>query len=252
MLLGLLGATKPISRNLCVLIVGGMLLVLPCLKAQAQAKLPLDLLRDQAPALHQLYQQYGAYVPAFSAYAEKQRFTKPVVKLATIIHEMVHLASASHQGFYIQGIYYEPYLRRDAWPSLTNKDLGQFSFAHERGGIWTDYVRNTPENHLGNVVDEINAYGHVIEFVCRNEAESADGQYKNAIGLLHLQEIFLRATRLSRAAEYTRLLQNSESAGAMQTVTDRAWRALQKCGVRPDRIPDAEITLFLRAVRAGG
>lgn len=185
-------------------------------------------------------------------YAKGQGFVNPVEKLGTAIHEMVHINSASHEGYFIDGVYYEPYLRRDAWPSLVNRDIAGYMSGSERGPIYTFYVLNTPTNHLGNVVDELNAYQHVLQFICANEPESTQRQVQNLIGHLHLQEAYLRTLRTVFPGEYARLARNRESRGALITITERVWRSLAACGLPKDRIPSTEAYYFRELVQKLG
>lgn len=216
--------------------------VLADVKTDAAAQ---DALRSGYPALYKLYQSYPSYRPAFTDYANRQGFRRPVENLATVVHELIHIDSSTHQGFFIDGIYYEPYLRRDAWPSPTNEQVKPYLLEPERGVIYRFYLLNTPQNHLGNVVDEINAYGHVLPFVCRNEPDSTDKQVKNLIGFLHLTEGYLRTLRTGLPAEYLRFSGQKEARGVFGLAVQKAWNALHDCGVSDGAIPAQEARFFL-------
>lgn len=216
----------------------------------AGAAEPLELLR-QYPALYRLHQSYPAYHRAFADYANMQGFVRPIENLAVQVHEILHVDSFSHQGFFVDGVYYEPYLRNDAWPRLTNRQVEPHLQEIERGVIFRRYARNTPNNHLGNVVDEINAYAHVLPFVCRHEPESAERQVANLLGFLHLAEGYLRTLRTALPADYVRFAGNRASRGALVLIVHRAWKGLQECGVPADTIPAAEMRVFM-ATPTGG
>lgn len=215
------------------------------LMGAAHAAAPLAVLKQSSPALYKLYQTYPSYHQTFVDYANRQGFRRPVENLATVVHEIIHIDSHVHLGYFIEGVYYEPYLTRSAWPSLTNKDVQPYMTGAEQGVIYRYYVLNSPDNHLGNVVDEINAYGHVLQFVCRNEPESADKQIANLAGHLQLQEAYLRTLRLRLPAEHTRLARTRESRGAISLISQRAWAALKGCGVAEAAIPGQELIYFL-------
>lgn len=206
---------------------------------------PLNQLRIQYPSLYKLYISNQQLAATLSAYAEAQGFRLPYEKLATELHEMIHIDSAAHQGYFIDGIYYEPYVNQAAWPGVSNQDIAPHMLPAERGLIFTNYVLGLPANHLGNVVDEINAYSHVVEFVCRNEPPSASKQVASLLGHLQLQEAYLRTLRIAKPDEYKLLARNLESRGAMVEITNRAWLALQSCGVEPGAIPSTEIEVFV-------
>jgi len=216
----------------------------------AVAGAPVDALRAQAPTLFALYQEYSSYQSALGEYANRQGFRAPYENLATIVHEMIHIASAVHRGYYIDGTYYEPYLSREngsapAWPALKNKDVYPYVLPDEKGVIYSVYMPSTPNNHLGNVIDEINAHAHVAAFVCENEVDSGAKQVRNLMGHLHLQEAYLRVLRLSRQADYRALVADRESRGAMVSITAKAWDALKRCGVPEAAIPAKELRYLM-------
>ena len=216
----------------------------------AVAGTPIDALRVQAPTLFALYQKHAIYQTALEEYASRQGFRAPYENLATVVHEMIHIASAKHRGYYINGIYYEPYLSRDnasdpAWPALKNKDVYPYVLPDEKGVIYSVYMPNTPNNHLGNVVDEINAHAQVAAFVCENEADSGTKQVRNLMGHLHLQEAYLRVLRLSQLADYRALAADRESRGAMVSIAAKAWDALKRCGVPEVAVPGKELRYFM-------
>lgn len=227
-----------------------MALVLTVAGAAAAAPLPVDALRSQAPALYTLYQNYSSYQTALGEYANRQGFRAPYENLATVVHEMIHIASAAHRGYYIDGVYYEPYLVRDsggppAWPGLSNKEVYPYMLPDEKGVIYSVYMPSTPNNHLGNVIDEINAHAHVAAFVCENEPGSGAKQVRNLTGHLNLQEAYLRVLRLSRQAEYQALARDRESRGAMVSIASKAWDALKRCGVTEGAVPGKELRYFI-------
>ncbi|MQA40758.1 hypothetical protein [Rugamonas aquatica] len=206
---------------------------------------PLDLLQTQAPQLARLYAAYPQYGDGLSRYAAGQGFSRPVERLATVVHELIHIDSAAHQGYYIDGVYYEPYLAASAWPSLRNEEVGPWMRGDEKGNIYSLYMRATPKNTLGNALDEVNAYGQVLPFVCRNEADSADRQIRNLLGQLYVVEAFLRVARMARPEDYRALTRRHASAGALKTITGRAWYALVACGVPAAQLPNQETRYLL-------
>ncbi len=212
---------------------------------------PLEALRQQAPALHKLYVENSSYAAQLGEYASRQGFRQPYENLGTVVHEMIHVASAVHDGFYIEGIYYEPYVHREAWPALTNSDVGKYMVAEERGVISSVYMPNTPKNNLGNVLDEINAYSHVAGFICRNEPSSADKQVRNLAGLLQVEEAYLRVARTMLPTEYMRMAAARETRGAIETLYGRAVDALRACGVPDTAIPGKEARYFLALGKKG-
>lgn len=207
--------------------------------------LPAEALKVGYPDLHRLYKAYEAYVPTLEQYATRQGFRMPFEHLGTVVHEIVHIASASHQGYFIHGTYYEPYVTPSAWPNLRNRDVMPNMLSAEKGIMYSVYMTSTLDNRLGNIMDEVNAYSHVAPFVCRHERESAEKQVRNLVGLLHIVEAYLRVARIVATVEYSALLSNLASAGAIVTITRNAWSALAACGVPRQMVPRSETEAFV-------
>lgn len=210
---------------------------------------PIDELEKQEPSLYKLYVDSKQYSGPLGDYARQQGFRNPYENLGTVVHEMIHIASAMHVGFFIQGVYYEPYLRNNAWPSLKNRDIAPFLYPDEQSVISSVYLPSTPDNSVGNILDEINAYSHVAGFICRNEPQSSKKQAINLSGHLSLLGAHLRASRTRLPTEYHNLLAMRESAGAIDTIYRRSIQALAACGVLASRASDSEITYFLDQYR---
>lgn len=224
---------------------------LTTLQAHAQPKpppTPQTALNQTNPALYQLYKDHHHYHQALSDYAKTQGFRRPIENLATVTHEIIHIASAVHEGYYIDGTYYEPYLKQGSWPNLTNEQVRPYLQNHERSNISNLYANNTPKNHLGNIVDEINAYTHVLPYICQHEPESKEKQIKNLTGFLHLTEAYLRTLRTALPTEYHRFTQEKEARGAYKLIMQRAWKSLNQCGVHSDTIRAQETMYFFSRI----
>lgn len=224
---------------------GRLILVLAMVGPAHAALDPIHALKQQEPGLYRLFLESNEYAKQLVGYANQQGFRQPFENLGTAVHEMIHIASAIHAGFFIDGVYYEPYLRSNAWPGLKNSDVGNFLLPEERSLISSVYLPNTPKNNLGNVLDEINAYSHVTGFICRNEPASAGKQVHNLTGHMFLLEAYLRAARTRLPEDYLKLGASRESRGAIETLYTRAVDALKACGVPESRIPGRETKHFL-------
>lgn len=223
---------------------------LAMLGARAGETMQLHALQQSAPALYTLYGKYPSLHPVFERYAANQGFRRPAESLATVVHELIHVDSAAHEGFFVDGTYYEPYLRRDAWPSLTLAQVLPYLTEQERQGpIAGIYARSAPGNGLGNLVDEMNAYGHVLPFVCRLEAESCGKQVTNLLGFLSLTEGYLRTLRTGQPAQFQRFAQNRQARGAFTLIVQRAWAALRASGVSAAQIPAQESSYLMALPR---
>ncbi len=228
-------------------IVAGVLIL--CVASAAIADDAAKALALWSPSLHRVYLAYQPYHSALGAYARRQGFVGPFEQLGTIVHEIIHLDSLRHQGFLVEGSYYEPYLRAQAWPGLTNRKVAPHLLPHERGTVFDLYVRNTSENHLGNIADEINAYGHVLPFICKHEPTSTGKQVRSLIGFLHIVEGYLRTLRTVMPGEYQNLAAHRETRGALILIIERGWAALRECGVSDAAIPAHEASQFITKAR---
>jgi len=221
-----------------------VLLLTAAASTGAEPLAPLELLRAQEPELFRLFSRSGSFTEPLARYAQSQGFRAPVENLGTVVHELVHIRSATASGFFIRGVVYEPYLNAHAWPRLTNHEVSRRIAPQEMSVITSVYMRNTPANNLGNILDELSAHAQVAPFICRNEPESGNKQVRNILGHLHVQEAYLRVTRQELGSDYRKLLQSRESSGAIYTITQLAWKALERCGVPFSAIPKAEVSYF--------
>ncbi len=211
---------------------------------------PVADLESESPQLAGLLVRYTSYHEALLKYARMQGFREPYEMWATVVHEVIHIDSAAHQGYFIEGIYYEPYVSPEHWPRLRNRDIAPLMRAEERGLIHSVYMQSTPNNNLGNILDEVNAYTHVLRFVCKHEPASTRRQANNLIGHLNVVEAYLRIARISARSDYEALLHNRLSAGAVTTLTQRAWSALLACGIPSAELATTEAADFTRAVES--
>ncbi len=220
-----------------------------CVVSAAIAEDATRALAHWSPSLHRVYLAYQPYHAALGEYARRQGFHGSFERLGTVVHEIIHLDSFRHQGFFVDGSYYEPYVKAQAWPGLTNQGVAPHLLPHERGAVFDLYVRNTPQNHLGNIADEINAYGHVLPFICRHEPTSTGKQVRSLIGFLHIVEGYLRTLRTVMPGEYQKLAASRETRGALVLIIERGWAALRECGMSNAAIPVSEATQFIAQAR---
>jgi hypothetical protein len=211
-----------------VIAVGLSIALSPLVRAADE---PLARLKAQAPILAQLYERYPNYRATLENYADRQDFKQPYERLATVVHELIHIDSYVHQGYFIDGVYYEPYLKPDKWPAVHNRDVAPYVLPAEQGVVYQHYMLVTPSNTLANIVDEINAYSHVIEFVCRNEPQSAHKQAQDLYGQLQLGNAYIRYLRERAPAQYQAFWSSREAKGVYLLVMQRAQKALRNCGV---------------------
>jgi hypothetical protein len=212
-----------------------------------------SLLAQQYPALAALYAKYPRYHAQLSDFAISQGFADPVENLATVVHELIHIDSAAHQGFFIDGTYYAPYLTVNAWPSVTNKEIENRLTDTDRavmGPVYFGYLNNTPKNTLGNVLDEINAYTQTIPFICANSPQTATRHLNILAGHLAMADSYLRILAARYPDQYRTLSTNKTSRGALETIIANAYTTLNICyrmgitAADPRPIPKASTSTF--------
>ncbi len=207
-----------------------LLLALCCLCSLAHAA-PLDTLRSQAPVLADLLTRYPQFVRQFEQYADTQGFTQPYEKLATVVHELIHVDSAAYGGYFVDGQYLPAYADEAAWQGVTNAHVLPFMGQHELGELVVRlYIRRNPQLTLRNVFDEINAYTHVLPLVCQYEpGRATDKQWRNLNGMVGVVEAYLRTLRAFYPAQYRALRRQPAVVAAMQQLLRRAFDAASFC-----------------------
>ncbi|MCD5327844.1 hypothetical protein ACFFU8_09585 [Chromobacterium piscinae] len=220
------------------------ILLLPCLAAAGP--MPLSDLHNFNASIAALHQIYKQQVPALTKYAEQQDFQHPYEKLAIVSHELIHIASAANVGYWSNGQIlagYEPAY----WVGLKNRQIQPT--ADEQGqlaAVWEGYVKRTPNNTLGNVLDEINAYSSTVGFVCKHAPQDAVRQIAPLMGHLTLMNAYLRNYRLVLPNRYSQLQQNLVIKSIIESMATQGWKALANCKI--DRIDHQEEVLrFLNA-----
>lgn len=198
----------------------------------AGATTPLEALKSSNPNLYALYQAYSQNHAQLADYAIMQGFQRPTENLATVLHEIIHIDSHAHRGYYIGGAYYAPYLSPNAWPTLNNSALLPSLSAADissLGPIYTQYMPNAPKNTIANELDEINAYAQSIQLICANAPQEAAKHLQALTGHLALLDIYLGTLSASYAPQYHQLVNNRTSRGALETIVANAYTTLNQC-----------------------
>jgi hypothetical protein len=216
---------------------------------------PIEDLWRNAPKLHSLYAAYPSLHQKLGAYADMQGFKGSRERLATIVHELIHVDSAANQAYMILGVGYAPYNEPDAWPLY---NFAQFREARERVNItgireststavFHLYITNTPSNTLANLADELNAYGQTAPWLCKQNptppsysdlsaAPQIDESRKTVASLrdmLRTTDAYLRVLRAEAPAEYQSLNTHKRQARNLLALTVlNALRGLEICGIQ--------------------
>lgn len=217
-------------------------LLLPCFALAGSP--PIGDLQAYSPSLAGLITTYKSQVPVLTQYAEQQDFRLPHEKLAIVAHELIHIASAGNSGYWNNGQILEGY-RQENWAGIQNRQLvPTASEQSQLAPVWEAYWKQTPDNRLGNILDEINAYSLTVGFVCRYEPKVSEKQTDPLIGHLTLLNVYLRTYRQLMPTRYKQLQSSRVTRGIIESMASQGWRALAGCGV--SRINNQEeIALFL-------
>lgn len=151
-----------------------------------------------AQPVPEIYRYYAPlYAAQLSDYARAQGFTEREEEKAVIAHELVHIAQAHNQGYYVDGGYIGPYLLDPVWKDFqlpSNREVvASLAYEQRNGFIQRIYAGNTPDNTIANVIDEINAYRLTAPWVCLKSSKdrcqkqivSLSGQIELAAQHLH-------------------------------------------------------------------
>lgn len=191
-----------------------------------------DRLQSSYPWLHVLYQRYPQFHDRLATYAIQQGFHEPPNVLVTIVHELIHIDSAAHNAYSVGGRYLAPYVNKSAWPYLNNADVSAYLTPQDvtrLGLIYSSYIRATPSNRLGNVLDEINAYSQSLPFLCAEAPPQAVIHVQNLTGHLTLVDFYLRTLANNFPEQYRKLASNRVSRGALETLVANAYTTLNVC-----------------------
>jgi len=214
---------------------------------------PKARLQQRSPWLYGLYEAYPQFHGQMALYAAQQGFLEPENVLVTTLHELIHIDSAAHQGYSVAGTYLAPYVSHASWPFLNNADVAAYLSPSEKSAlepIYSSYIRQIPQNRLGNVLDEVNAYSQTVPFLCQETPGQAVAHLHNLVGHLTLVEFYLRTLRERFPAQHEKLTKNRVSRGALETLVANAYKTLNLCfqlGLReadPRKVPKSATEAF--------
>lgn len=186
-------------------------------------------LTSNYPSLARLFTEYRAsYGNNLGYYAQIQGYKNPHEKLGTVVHELIHLDTAAKGGY---------------WTPRGNATIGVSSFAtlnhfqieklrrpEERMGlVYQSYVIQTPRNHLGNAVDELNAVIHTADFICRFEPASRKRQLDLLEGHLGNVLTFLRISS-EQYPEVNALNKQHDQKNLIEMLVIASLRLIPLCG----------------------
>lgn len=189
-----------------------------------------------------LYRAYPQLHETLGAYAESQGFTSPKERLATVLHELIHIDSAAKNAYLIYGQTYAPYNQPEAWPSFRFAQfqdvLARSHDPHNQSLVATPvyrlYISNIPNNTLASLADELNAYGQTAKWLCQATPFERNERTKTVESLrdmLRITNAYLGTLRSVAPVQYTTFYAYQKPARNLLALTlDNALNALATCG----------------------
>lgn len=164
-----------------------------------------------AQPVPEIYRYYAPlYGKQLGEYARDQGFNHPQEEIAVVAHELIHIAQAHHNGYYIDGVYVAPYILDPVWSTFqlpNNTDvISALPYNERQGVIHRNYAGNTPNNRLPNILDEINAYRLTAPWICQKAPKDRCAkQIASLTGHLKLATQHLEFLRKKRPDDAERL-----------------------------------------------
>lgn len=177
-----------------------------------------------AQPVPEIYRYYAPlYGKQLGEYARDQGFNHPQEEIAVVAHELIHIAQAHHNGYYVDGVYAAPYLLDPVWRSFELPSNAQvltaLPYSEKHSVIHKNYAGNTPENRLPNILDEINAYRLTAPWVCQKAPKDRCAkQIASLTGHLQLAAQHLEFVRKKRPEDAERLRSNAAGKLTMRIV----------------------------------
>lgn len=232
--------------------------------AADQSATSTALIQSLPAHLRTLYHAYPNLHATLGQYADSQGFRRPQERLATIIHELIHIDSASRGAYVVHGLAYDPYGDYTSWPTYRLSDfrdaITRVPGSHHQDLISTPvfrlYVGNAPDNRLANLADELNAYGQTVLWLCERRTipgvpDESNQSVQSMRDMLRLTNAFLGYLRTSAPSQYAALHGAQRPARNLLALTIiSAQAALAQCGLSlplPDRGELDAITARARA-----
>lgn len=240
----------------------GILLLSAGLKISHAQETPLKSLGG-APHLLKLYQSYPQLHEKLDRYAEMQGFKGSTERLSTIIHELIHIDSASQQGYVISGRAYAPYGRVNAWPQFNFDDFRRAREASRliqikadtETAVYSLYVARTPNNTLANIADELNAYSQTANWLC-SQVYGAERikTIESMRDMLLLANAYLLGMNVSARTQYLAFYNEQKEARNLLALTVvNTQTALKSCNaeIKPGYLGELDHLVLISKKEAG-
>lgn len=195
---------------------------------------------SQPPYLQSLFVTYSTLLPTLGSYADTQGFRGSYERKSTVLHELIHIDSATHAAYRIKGQSFDPYNQPLAWPTyrfvqFRESVTASTSFntqAITNTPVFNLYVANTPNNTLASLADELNAYGQSTDWLCRFAPVDERSKSTHSMrDILRVTNAFLQTLRSAEPNQYSTFYAKQKSARNLLALTIfNALASLSLCG----------------------
>lgn len=168
----------------------------------------------------------GLHAPLYQ-YAGGLGFSEDCSQKIIVLHELIHIDSATHRSFVVDQTHLKPYIFNPVWPSINNAYvISRISRAEEVaiGYLLKAYVKPNPENKIPNILDELNAYGQTVGYFVSGTRHHK--KYRTRMAqYLYLLDAYLRVCKKNFPNQYYRMARNKDTHSTLQRIVIQAQPA---------------------------
>ena len=225
----------------CLLIVLAMSFSFLCYSAEIRGK------NYQFLYFTYLLTEYQSNYETLSQYAVNQGYIYPNEKELTVLHEMMHIDQAKHQGYKIINKGYTSfYLSDDVWQYISFEYVLS-KIEKSQDNIYQLYMLKNPQLNLGNMIDELNVYNCMLSFFEKNADNDRvlEKQYMNIAHFLKYTNMYLGVMRQYQPYAYATLKQRDGVVPFLKELYFELYQKMDKTVF--NKVYDKkEVLIFLR------
>ena len=177
-----------------------------------------------SPSHQNLYDHYAVqYRPVLEKYSDSQLYDHPCTKKAIVLHEMLHIASASNNGYVLGNRLITPYRIDPVWSNDLLVDLRQARSVSTEDelrlmhAVMPQLLIDEFSWNLAGILDEINAYMQTINYLV-DAKEKHDYQQKFYAHLTIFNSM-VRYLQQSEPEKYLQLKNGKASSATVPILT---------------------------------
>lgn len=152
-----------------------------------------------------LISEYNVHLKILCTYADRQGFSQNNERDLTVLHELIHLDQAKHQGFkVINKGYTSFYVEDSTWGYVSVKYMLS-KISKEKNNIYEQYLLPNENLVLGNLIDELNVYSIMLPYFIKYKDNDfvLNKQINNIAHFLRYINLYFYVLRTSAPAQYS-------------------------------------------------